>query len=350
MTQLIAIPPAAIERGRAELAPLRRSLVDLFLDRCAPGSHGTYKNVLRSIAREYFGVGCPFDETDKRLCRCPWLMPWHLIGPMEMGALRSWLAQRFSPSHANKGLSAVRGVLKRAWREAELISTDRYHRTIDVERIKGVRAKPATGRRVHQSELLRMVKACAGQRFPRRDRAMLALLACAGLRRAEVVGLDTDSFVRSFDQEALPFVQLEGKNNRERVVPIPQVAWNFIEPWLEEMTAGHPSGRGPLFPSTLGYRFIWFQHLSPEQVGRIIKRVRVRAQVAPLTPHDFRRTYCSALLDAGVDLATVQQMMGHADPSTTAGYSRREHEAACRGARTLWFPTADELTDMALAA
>jgi site-specific recombinase XerD len=71
--------------------------------------------------------------------------------------------------------------------------------------------------------------------------------------------------------------------------------------------------------------------LSDQAVYTMLKKRGEAAGLSDLTPHDIRRTFAGDLLDAGVDLVTVQKLMGHSDANTTAGYDRRG-EVAKRGA------------------
>ena len=67
------------------------------------------------------------------------------------------------------------------------------------------------------------------------------------------------------------------------------------------------------------------------------KRVTM-AGVKPLTWHDFRRTFAGNLLDSGIDLVTVQKLMGHSDPTTTSNYDRRGDEVKRKAIKTLFVP------------
>ena len=62
------------------------------------------------------------------------------------------------------------------------------------------------------------------------------------------------------------------------------------------------------------------------------------AKVKPFTPHDLRRTFAGEMLDAGVDLVTVQKLMGHASPVTTSRYDRRDEQTKMDAATKIHFP------------
>jgi integrase len=74
--------------------------------------------------------------------------------------------------------------------------------------------------------------------------------------------------------------------------------------------------------------------------NEFLDRVAAAAHVAPFTAHDFRRTVAGDLLEVGVDVATVQKLLGHASPVTTAGYDRRPAAARAKAARMRAVPYA----------
>jgi site-specific recombinase XerD len=78
--------------------------------------------------------------------------------------------------------------------------------------------------------------------------------------------------------------------------------------------------------------------LTDQGLYHILDTRRQEAHIATFTPHDLRRTFAGDLLDAGVDLSTVQKLMGHANANTTSGYDRRGERAKRDAVRKLHVP------------
>jgi integrase len=68
------------------------------------------------------------------------------------------------------------------------------------------------------------------------------------------------------------------------------------------------------------------RRMTPQAVLLILRKRATVAGVDPFSPHDFRRTFCSDLLDSGTDIVTVQKLAGHTSPATTSKYDRRGEE------------------------
>ncbi|HEX5039791.1 MAG TPA: site-specific tyrosine recombinase XerD [Candidatus Limnocylindria bacterium] len=146
-----------------------------------------------------------------------------------------------------------------------------------------------------------------------RDRAILELLYACGLRVSELVGLDTD-------RVDLPSAQVRviGKGNKERRVPMGEEARDRLHRYRigprEAWTAGKPTPA--VFVGMRGRR------LSREAVWRLVKRWADAAGVRErVTPHTFRHSFATHLLEGGADLRVVQALLGHASISTTQLYT-----------------------------
>ena len=77
--------------------------------------------------------------------------------------------------------------------------------------------------------------------------------------------------------------------------------------------------------------------MSSQAVLLIVQKRDQQSGVESFSPHDFRRTFCNDLLDAGVDIVTVQKLAGHASPVTTAKYDRRREAVKRRAVQNLGF-------------
>jgi tyrosine recombinase XerD len=146
-----------------------------------------------------------------------------------------------------------------------------------------------------------------------RDRAILELLYACGLRVSELTGLDTDRLDLPRKQ-----VRVIGKGNRERRVPMGDEARERLHRYIsgprEEWTKG--SATPSVFVSQRGRR------LARESVYRLVRRwAEVAGVEAKVTPHTFRHSFATHLLEGGADLRVVQTLLGHASISTTQLYT-----------------------------
>lgn len=147
---------------------------------------------------------------------------------------------------------------------------------------------------------------------PIRDAAILELFYSSGLRISELLNLD----VPDIDwQEGLVLVR--GKGNRERIVPIGETALNCLQRYRREAAVT----QGPLFLSKRLTR------LTQQAVDQLLKKYLRHTDIPfQLSPHKLRHTFATHLLDAGADLRSVQEMLGHASLSTTQIYTHVTRE------------------------
>lgn len=146
-----------------------------------------------------------------------------------------------------------------------------------------------------------------------RDRAILELLYACGLRVSELTGLDTDRL----DLPALQ-VRVIGKGNRERRVPMGEEARERLHRYLSGPRAAWTAGRPnpAVFVSQRGVR------LARESVWRLVRHWAEAANVpGRVSPHTFRHSFATHLLEGGADLRVVQTLLGHASISTTQLYT-----------------------------
>jgi site-specific recombinase XerD len=253
---------------------------------------------------------------------------WANLRYKHTAAIRAALIKTYEPATVNRVLSVLRRVLKEALR-LELLSATDYARAVDIVSVRG--KKELRGRSLSQQEINDLMQVCFGDRSPAgfRDAALIAILRGAGLRRAEVVGLD----LKDFNNDGEVKIRA-GKGKVDRTVYLSPSAIPLVNDWIEIRT-GTP---GALLCQINKSGRVVQQRLTPQAVLFILQKRSGEAGVEQFSPHDIRRTFASNLLDAGVDLPTVQSLLGHSNPATTARYDRRGEERKRSAAAKLEIP------------
>lgn len=146
-----------------------------------------------------------------------------------------------------------------------------------------------------------------------RDRAILEVLYGAGLRISECCGLDLGDLERD---GALALVRVRrGKGGKERIVPLGSKAMAAIDAYLALRFELKPASEA-LFVNARGGR------LGPRSIQRHLGLRAELAGVAATTPHALRHSFATHLLDGGVDLRSIQELLGHASLSSTQIYTK----------------------------
>jgi len=141
-----------------------------------------------------------------------------------------------------------------------------------------------------------------------RDLAILEVLYSSGVRVGELTGLDLDDV-----DMAEGTIKVLGKGGKERIAYLGEYAISSLGAYLRL----RGDAKGPLFVGARGNRF------SARSVQRLVSRcVRLSGINKTPTPHALRHTFATHLLDAGVDLRAIQEMLGHSKLSTTQRYTR----------------------------
>ncbi|WP_433513833.1 tyrosine-type recombinase/integrase [Nonomuraea sp. CA-143628] len=271
--------------------------------------------------------------------------PWQILRYEHTIRLRAkLLEQGWSAAYINKHLVGLRRVLKESWRLGDL-SAEEYERAIDLEGER-IETLPA-GRHISADVLALLLDVChdpdnPGNPADVRDGAMFAVLYTSGVRREELVS----RMLADWRPESKG-LRVLGKGNKQRMAYVPDDTAALIEEWI--VVRGRTPGA--LFPSTWkGGRLRTDPKGRPARMtGQGLRKILMKrfAQAAEIDPslreekygaHDFRRTFIGELLDAGVDLATAQALVGHSSPATTARYDRRPEKTRQNAVNRLRLP------------
>jgi integrase/recombinase XerD len=159
-----------------------------------------------------------------------------------------------------------------------------------------------------------------------RDFAMLHMLYATGMRVSELISLDLSDF--NADGATIVCPGRNGRNRRERVLPLSALVVEATKRYLESTRRGlvtrHPEEQA-LFLNHHGER------LTRQGFWLIIKGYARQAEITEITPHMLRHSFAIVMLQRGVELRSVQELLGHAHLSTTQVYSQLARESVATG-------------------
>ena len=218
--------------------------------------------------------------------------------------VRSYAASRhrqgLSPKSLQRHLSAIRAWFRFLLREGR----------VNTNPADGVRAPKVSRRLPHTldaDQLGHLMELPRDAPLDRRDRAIMELFYSSGLRLAELVGLNVAD-MRSSDG----LLQVTGKGRKTRRLPIGRFARKAIENWLAVRPQLAKTAEPALFVSQRGSR------LSSRSVeARLRQRAIEQGMPTHVHPHMLRHSFASHMLESSGDLRAVQELLGHADISTT---------------------------------
>jgi integrase/recombinase XerD len=260
--------------------------------------------------------------------KCHKKIDWSALHYEDILELLSTLrAEGKAPSTINSYLSAVKGAAREAWRKQQL-TTQHYTHIKEIKRVKGIRE--SKGRALELDELNQLINHCSAQNSPIciRDAAMIAVIYAAGLRREECAKLKRSDL--NLNDSSL---RILGKGNKERKNYLCARSMELLNRYL--LIRG--SASGPLFYRGIKSGVLIAHGISSQAVYDILARRQKAAGVEHLTPHDLRRTFATNLLLNGIDIFTVQDLMGHANVDTTKHYDHRKKETSKVAALSLLF-------------
>ena len=149
-----------------------------------------------------------------------------------------------------------------------------------------------------------------------RDKAILELIYSSGLRLAEIISLDIDDI--DFSDRVLT---VTGKGKKTRSIPIGKYAIQAIDDWLKNRQALTSNNKKALFISNRGNR------ISPRSVQQRIKKWAMKQGLSThVSPHMLRHSFASHILESSGDLRAIQELLGHADISTTQIYTHLDFQ------------------------
>ena len=271
--------------------------------RCLEVERGVSPHTLRAYAKDLEQLRVFIEETHPA-------EESEDAGKLKTAVVRGYLRQvrlKTRPSTIARKLSSIRGFV-RFLAEREVLESN------PILSVRGPKRGHTLPRHLSVDEVYRLLDApCDGKILRIRDRALLETLYSTGVRVSELVALNLESL-----DEELGIVHVWGKGRKERIVPIGERAIQLIRKYREAVSARPGT---PADPKALFLNARWGR-LTARTAARVLEAWRMRAGIdRRVNPHALRHSFATHLLNAGADLRSIQELLGHQSLSTTQRYT-----------------------------
>ena len=238
--------------------------------------------------------------------------------------IRRWVAQMHGGGRSGRGIALIlsgwRGFYTWLGREGLVKSNP-------VQDVRAPKAPKPLPKALSVDDAVQFAQFSADEADPwleARDAAIVELLYGCGLRVGELVGLDAlaSNAAKGWVDLQAGEAHVLGKGSKRRSVPVGSKALQALEAWLVLRNAAPPKTEQPaLFTGRHGTR------LSPQAVWQRLKQRSLKAGLAtPVHPHMLRHSFASHVLQSSGDLRAVQELLGHANITTTQVYTRLDFQ------------------------
>lgn len=239
-----------------------------------------------------------------------------LLAPLDVDGFEIFLKDsKLSGSSINRCISALKGFYRYCALEYEISNP-----TTEATSRKTPRRLPKA---LSISEITSLIDSSKreGDSISLRDSAILEILYSTGARVSEVIGINfADVATQDLDGERISVVKLRGKGAKERIVPLGRFAFTALDDYLVRtrplLAAKNAKSESALFLNSRGKR------LSRQSAWQIVLDAAVATGLeGRVSPHIFRHSYATHLLDGGADIRVVQELLGHSSVTTTQIYT-----------------------------
>ncbi|MEH6938243.1 site-specific tyrosine recombinase XerD [Bacillus sp. JJ664] len=262
---------------------------------------GLSKNTILSYGNDLESYGMYMDQVE-RIQGLSNIMRIHIIGYLKYLKERDLTARTMA-----RQLATIRSFHQFLIREVDGMKDDP---SLLIEIPKAPKVLPKV---LSLAEVEALLEVSDSSEFGLRDKAMLELLYATGMRVSELLSLNLSDV-----NLTMGFVRCLGKGSKERIIPLGKLAINSIEQYLKmaRMKLIGKKQNDALFLNHHGNR------MSRQGFWKNLKKQAEKANIQhELTPHTLRHSFATHLLENGADLRSVQEMLGHADISTTQIYT-----------------------------